>query len=644
MVQITDADIQIVEKLLLPQSCTFNDERRKFIRCMESKDVIACPGSGKTTALLAKIIILVSKMPFPDYRGICVLTHTNVAIDEIKLRLGANAEQLFRSPNFFGTIQSFVNRFLAIPAYRNEFKQSPNSIESEIFNSLIEKLFYKTKKAQYRLTKFHGDASTIGSLWLSPNDLTVEESLRNRFKKLSDTEESFREVILIRKHLIEEGIFSYQDAYSLALRYLQKYPLIITAMQKRFRFIFIDEMQDSDSHQLKVFDKIFDENSSTIQCLGDPNQAIYGDRVKEDLLWNPRENPIRFSDTKRFGKTIVKILDTVRVDTQILLKENPNKKSVIPSIITYTDKNIIKVLPAFARLIGRYNLHKDPAITNPIFKAVGWIGKDKTEEGKLCLRYYFPDYRKSLKTRKEYFSNLLSYLYMASNKELKTKGAKVYKDAILQGIIHAFDLGGFKNPENNRRFTINSLLKWYRENNESDYLLFIEKLSKWIISLYRNELMLTKIRDEIALEILEEKSIQISDELEFFLTNNILEYSKDEQSASNIFYPDDGIPIEVGTVHSVKGETHTATLYLETYYQRKTDSQRLLEFLKGNYPKNESAKTYHIENLKVAHVAFSRPTHLLAFACNENNIKGHEKALVDNGWLICSVEDILKEN
>ena len=76
MVEITDKDIERMEHLLLPQGSCFNDERREFIRCMESRDVVACPGSGKTTALLAKILILASKMPFADNRSLCVLTHT----------------------------------------------------------------------------------------------------------------------------------------------------------------------------------------------------------------------------------------------------------------------------------------------------------------------------------------------------------------------------------------------------------------------------------------------------------------------------------------------------------------------------------------------------------------------------------------
>lgn len=84
-------------------------------------------------------------------------------------------------------------------------------------------------------------------------------------------------------------------------------------------------------------------------------------------------------------------------------------------------------------------------------------------------------------------------------------------------------------------------------------------------------------------------------------------------------------------------KTHTATLYLESSYQKKTDSQRLLPFLMGEYPADLLGKPEHIENLKIAHVAMSRPTHLLAFACCRKTINGHEDDLTENGWRILTV-------
>ena len=91
---INQDEIINIEKLLLPKECSFNDEAKDVIRCMESKEILACPGSGKTTVLLAKIKLLSDRMPFKDGNGVCILSHTNVAVNEIKNKLGEDANKI----------------------------------------------------------------------------------------------------------------------------------------------------------------------------------------------------------------------------------------------------------------------------------------------------------------------------------------------------------------------------------------------------------------------------------------------------------------------------------------------------------------------------------------------------------------------
>lgn len=98
--QISDQDIQAAEELLLPHGAHFPEDARNVIRCWHSTDVAACPGSGKTTVLLAKLKLLADKMPLEKGAGICVLSHTNVAVDEIKNRLSDYADRLLNYPNY----------------------------------------------------------------------------------------------------------------------------------------------------------------------------------------------------------------------------------------------------------------------------------------------------------------------------------------------------------------------------------------------------------------------------------------------------------------------------------------------------------------------------------------------------------------
>ena len=116
--QITDSEIQDLERLLLPKDCHFADDALQVIRYWNSVDVSACPGSGKTTLLLAKLKLLADRMPLNSGAGVCVLSHTNVAVNEIKEKLAEYADKLMSYPNFVGTIQSFIDRFVTMPYIR----------------------------------------------------------------------------------------------------------------------------------------------------------------------------------------------------------------------------------------------------------------------------------------------------------------------------------------------------------------------------------------------------------------------------------------------------------------------------------------------------------------------------------------------
>ena len=101
----------------------FDEPRRQFLTRRSTVDVSACPGSGKTTLIVAKLAILARKWPHRT-KGICVLSHTNVAREEIQLRLGRTVvgQRLLSYPHFIDTIHGFVNRFLALPwLYSNGF-------------------------------------------------------------------------------------------------------------------------------------------------------------------------------------------------------------------------------------------------------------------------------------------------------------------------------------------------------------------------------------------------------------------------------------------------------------------------------------------------------------------------------------------
>ncbi|MCH7770718.1 MAG: hypothetical protein IIA49_06840, partial [Bacteroidetes bacterium] len=75
-IKITNEDIVYAENILLPKGKLFDIERHDFIKNLDTIDLQAVPGSGKTTALLAKLLILENYMPFDNGSGILVISHT----------------------------------------------------------------------------------------------------------------------------------------------------------------------------------------------------------------------------------------------------------------------------------------------------------------------------------------------------------------------------------------------------------------------------------------------------------------------------------------------------------------------------------------------------------------------------------------
>ncbi len=118
---IIDDDDILWSESVLGDDISFDEERRAVIKNLESVDVQAFPGSGKTTALIGKLAILAKKWSL-YHTGICVLSHTNAARSEIEKRLGQTdvGSKLLNYPHFIGTIHNFINTYVALPWVRSK--------------------------------------------------------------------------------------------------------------------------------------------------------------------------------------------------------------------------------------------------------------------------------------------------------------------------------------------------------------------------------------------------------------------------------------------------------------------------------------------------------------------------------------------
>ena len=633
-----------------------------------------------------------------DGKGVCVLTHTNVAIDEIKAKIGSKANVLFNYPNFFGTIQTFLHKYVAAAALHYFYGSQIQYVDNDIAKAVLLKKYSKLpfgnklkgciygmvtnrgypisndeinawggvdvltsakviKKKGKRVEKYefklkdydlqYIDDSTIRTQIRAKRDYIKDcqekEIIINakvdwqdikvviNQKHINRTSESATEFIKLKEEMFKEGVLSFEDAYDLAFRYIREKKLDFSGFShKRFKYLFIDEVQDCDHQQEELIKELFDDEKVIVQRFGDYCQAIYdgegnnendNDRLKAD-------NVLPIHNSNRFGEKIAKPLRSLCMEDNHQLVGNDEICSVKPVIITYEDP--LMVLPKYAELLRTTKIPEmgnmsvlDIAIKerneDPLhrinIKACGWVGKKGANDQKRYIEAYYPLFERRNTTVKLESDSFDSFLL-----KIHTDSVKDYGTSIIQGVIKFLDLCDIKNDS--RRYTITSLLDFLTTKDIKEKEEFLCNIMKW-------GRLISKCGEK-------EDKLQIKETIYNYLTGTLLPlFDKNATESANEFfnatvaddvteqkleqgnvYNEENINIEVTTVHAVKGETHASTLYLETSYFGKHESERLADQFKGvAYTGTEDRK---LKSLRVAYVGMSRPRYLLCVAIQKN--------------------------
>lgn len=660
---ISEDDIRYAEKILLPNGKEFDEERKAFIRNFNTIDLQAVPGSGKTTALLAKLVILERKLPFADGSGILVLSHTNAAIDEIKEKIQKHCPKLFSYPNFIGTIQSFVDEFLAIPIYNLGFKKKLNWIDTERYQEELLRLFkiIAWRKEYDEPTKWFYQRHINKATAEANGNAKLKKEICNKYieKEVCDlyydfitdeikngnndvllkdaTNKKFIGLKAIIIEVLRKGIMSYDYAYYFAENYLHKIPLIREILQKRFSFVFVDEMQDMDTHQYNLLEKIFyDEGNSVskIQRIGDKNQAIYNS-VKPTDVWQDRADVLRLNGSQRLSKPIADVVKKFAIYNDATFDiVGKNECELKPHILVFETATIGSIIPCFAEIVKDNGLTKSDKPIKVVCWNTDWKEDDtsRQDDSKLRLEDYYKSFKKEKGKPKQDYENLKKYLLYFEKK----KTLEPFRKNILNAFLKILRLENI-NTADDRPYTKKTLIDVIHERDIQKYDEFNLNLYNWSIGIIQEKTneVLESIRTYIpTLLQFFDKTISTSS---YFINNNnyeTLANNPDILKPTN-HYNEDGFEIEITSVHAVKGQTHCATLYLESYYHSKYESQRLSNQFLGNSFKDN--RVHHKTSVKMAYVGFSRPTDLLCIAIHKDRFDELLNTINTDIWEIKTV-------
>ena len=307
--------------------------------------IIAGAGSGKTKVLTCRIANILSKGHEPG--SILALTFTNKAAREMKERIASLIGESKARRLFMGTFHSIFIRFLRDEAellgFPKTFSIYDTTDSRNVIKACIKELQLDDK--QYKPNEVHSRIS------MAKNNLVTAEAYgRNSTLIQNDSAakkpriwEIYREYA---KKCRQAGAMDFDDILLYTNILFRDFPDALDRIRKRFKFVMVDEYQDTNYAQYLIIKKLSSEHQN-ISVVGDDAQSIYsfrGARIENILNFRkdyPQAKEYRLEQNYRSTQTIVNAANSLIAKNKMQLKKNcfseQERGDLIELISAYTE-------------------------------------------------------------------------------------------------------------------------------------------------------------------------------------------------------------------------------------------------------------------------------------------------------------------
>lgn len=628
---VTDEDID--EMFRLSPDLDFTDnERRAVLKEIGSRDIDAAPGSGKTTVLATKLLLLARKWT-ETRRGICVLSHTNVARAEIERRLGASlaGNELLGYPHFIGTIHSLVNQFLALPYLKSTGKHI-NIINDEVF---AKKALHKAQadpKLRFWMQKDRGVASMVEGLIYEGATLNVTSEKRALPGERAPTRQRLLD---IKESLTAEGIFRYADMFAYAEYALTKAPILKRLLSNRFPIVFIDEMQDTSWDQERLLNLMFDDRV-IVQRFGDVNQRILNGEANHEKLTFPKANALPISTSKRFGPRIAQTV--ARVQLSGVAVNGQGNDPHPPMLLTYATGKIGAVIEKFGRTV--LTLHSEEQLRKGAVKAM--CARKHSDAGKALPGRALPDYWPGfIEDLKPVGIRLERFWHLVSGDGAAPTTSRVLAERsgdLRRAILMVLHCGKSQSVEGVR----DSVQLLRHLDNQGIDTSEVRKLMRDLVHLgltatteEGRKAVIARMFGRLSPLLPGGMTLPAFSTLECFNWRPEFAHADERRATCRVEYDGRSVDVQIGTVHSMKGETHLASLVLESYsgQVKKFDLEDVLPVVAEVAQREAKLSEQRLGQYRTLYVGMSRPSSLLCVAVNAERVTDECKAaLIARGW------------
>ena len=447
---------------------------------------------------------------------------------------------------------------------------------------------------QAGLTKnYHGSEVLIIR---NPDDLIGD--VRWGKGTLGPDSKTHQDMVRVCRKSITAGLFCHEDMFVWGHALLDRVEGAVRTLRGRFPLVFMDEAQDNDEEQSAILHRVFCAGESPVirQRFGDSNQAIFhsfdADReAKTDVF--PCPEAVHLSSSPRFGPEIGRLAAPLAFVPEGLSGCGPRRPLALGSaakhtVFLFTDKTVEGVLDAYGALL--LQTFSGEELCAGIFTAVGQVHRPGTAAKQYPhdVAHYWREYLPEVAnqhSRPRTFPQCL----MAAVSAARSGGESFLAvDKIAAGILRLSDPRTTNTGYGSRRHRAicdalrgsGPALKAYRELIDTfairlEPVTFVEWENRWrgVVALIAGALPDTAFVP---------KTLNTHPFLAWTSSSATVGPPIPTRRGNLYPYPpaNPKILIRCGSIHSVKGETHTATLILETFWHKR-NLESLLPWIDG---------------------------------------------------------------
>lgn len=301
-----------------------NDEQRLAVTSSDGPQlIVAGSGTGKTRVITTKIAYLLDINPNLTTSEMLAITFTKKAADEMLERLGGTIKNV--SELWVSTFHAFSHRLLRDHAIDIGLAADFRLLDDVELRLFFKKILDKEIDLKYYAAKSN-DSSFIEAVikFISrlKDEMVDAESLEKFAKKIKDKEEreKYLELSVIysvyEKAKLRENVADFGDLILKNLRLFKERPSILKKYQKQFKYILVDEFQDTNIAQIELVSMLAEKHRN-ICVVGDDDQAIYrfrGASFASFLVFKdkfPELKTVKLTENYRSTKNILDIAGTL---------------------------------------------------------------------------------------------------------------------------------------------------------------------------------------------------------------------------------------------------------------------------------------------------------------------------------------------